>query len=183
MGALIQFHGRRMPDGSSYSPLLFGFLRVMSMAPPVWAQPPLPRARCRTAGPGTGSSVPSPVVFRTALRERRAVERDGHPCPHLGRVAVLGVQTCWILSSERYGLRGERAVVHAPSAHSCMKSAANWASSPERGRERPGPGYRRRVAGKTRAPAFPSFSHARRVRDRHPRGPARGGRPATAEVA
>jgi hypothetical protein len=118
MGALIQFHGRRMPDGSSYSPLLFGFLRVMSMSAPVWAQPPLPRARCRTAGPGTGSSVPSPVVFRTALRERRAVERDGHPCPHLGWVAVLGVQTCWILFSGLYGLRGKSRVVHAPSAHS-----------------------------------------------------------------
>ncbi len=77
------------------------------MSAPVWAQPPLLRARCRTAGPGTGSSVPSPVVFRTALRERRAVERDGRPCPHLGWAAVLGVQTCWILFSGLYGLRGK----------------------------------------------------------------------------
>lgn len=98
-------------------------LRVMSMSAPVWAQPPLPRARYRTAGPGTGSSVPSPVVFRTALRERRAVERDGHPCPHLGWVTVLGVQD--VLDPLLRAVRTsgtkkscERRVVHAPSAHS-----------------------------------------------------------------
>lgn len=66
------------------------------------AQSSLPHGRT-----GTGSSVSSPVVFRTALRERRAVERDGHPCPHPGWVAALGVQTCWILFSGLYGLRGE----------------------------------------------------------------------------
>lgn len=92
-------------------------------------QSPLPHS----AGPGTDSSVPSPVVSRTALRERRTVERDRHPCPHLGWVAVLGVQTCWILGSGLYGLRGKRRVVYAPSAHSCMRSAAEWAGSPERG--------------------------------------------------
>ncbi|MGW0631441.1 hypothetical protein [Streptomyces sp. NPDC002758] len=63
-----------------------------------------------SAGPGTGSSVPSFVVFRTALRERHAVQPDERPCPHLGSVAAIGVQTSWILFSGLHGLRRKRRV-------------------------------------------------------------------------
>lgn len=54
------------------------------MSAPVWAQLPLSRARCCAAGPGTGSSVPSPVVVRTTPWKRRAVGRDGRACISAG---------------------------------------------------------------------------------------------------
>jgi hypothetical protein len=63
-----------------------------------------------SAGQRAGSSVSSPLVLRTALREPHAVEPDERPCPYLGSVAALGVQTSRILFSGLHGLRRKRRV-------------------------------------------------------------------------
>lgn len=74
---------------------------------PGLAQSPVPRARCRTRPDGHRQLGPLARGLPDGedLRERRAVERDERPCLDLGRVAVLGVQTSWILC---YGLHGLR---------------------------------------------------------------------------